>query len=125
MKFDLVGLLAIDAPKHWHDANGKQWRTPNIKGRLKFKSLGYRALRDFVLARDGYRCRYCGFQFPEGQRVIAVPLGGYMEERIDRLVADHIISRENGGAHHPLNLVAACERCNATKATTVDARVPS
>ena len=121
IQFNKVGLLASDAPKHWWDASGKQWRTPAIKGRLKFKGPGYRALREFVLSRDGYACQYCGLQFPEDTSVVVERIG-YLQERVYRLVADHVISRENGGAHHPLNLVAACEGCNSKKAATVDSR---
>lgn len=37
------------------------------------------------------------------------------------LVADHVVSRRNGGSHHPDNLQALCQRCNARKAALVDA----
>jgi 5-methylcytosine-specific restriction endonuclease McrA len=45
--------------------------------------------------RDGHRCRYCG----------------HAAETLD-----HVIPRSRGGRHVWENLVAACRRCNHTKA---------
>ncbi len=85
----------------WNDEHGTQWKVPTIIGRLKMRIPCHRALRDFVLRRDG-TCRWCGTD--------------------QDLVADHIISRRNGGAHHPDNLQALCQSCNARKAGLVDAK---
>lgn len=84
------------------DQTGKRWRTMNIIGRIKYRSLGAHALRAFVLSRDGYLCQWCG--------------------GTHRLVCDHIISRRNGGSHHPGNLQALCESCNARKVSLIDTR---
>lgn len=87
----------------WTDALGRVWKTPQIKDRLKpSKCPGHRALRDFVIARDGGKCVKCG--------------------STERLVADHILSRKNGGAHHPDNLQCLCDSCNARKAGLEDAK---
>jgi 5-methylcytosine-specific restriction endonuclease McrA len=51
--------------------------------------------RQGVLARDGHRCQYCG--------AAAETL-------------DHVLPRSRGGRHVWENLVAACRRCNHTKA---------
>jgi 5-methylcytosine-specific restriction endonuclease McrA len=51
--------------------------------------------RQGVLARDGHRCQYCG--------------GGAE-------TLDHVVPRSRGGRHVWENLVAACRRCNHTKA---------
>jgi len=51
--------------------------------------------RQGVLARDGHRCQYCG----------------HAAETLD-----HVIPRSRGGRHVWENLVAACRRCNHTKA---------
>jgi 5-methylcytosine-specific restriction endonuclease McrA len=51
--------------------------------------------RQGVLARDGHRCQYCG---------------GSAE------TLDHVLPRSKGGRHVWENLVAACRRCNHTKA---------
>jgi 5-methylcytosine-specific restriction endonuclease McrA len=102
MNISPPGLLAAEAPATWTDDVGTVRRTPTIRGRLKCgKILSHAALRDFILRRDR-SCRWCGSQ--------------------ERMVADHIISRRNGGAHHPANLQALCESCNAAKVGLVDAR---
>jgi len=51
--------------------------------------------RQGVLARDGHRCQYCG----SGAETL-----------------DHVVPRSRGGRHVWENLVAACRRCNHTKA---------
>lgn len=51
--------------------------------------------RQGVLARDGGRCQYCG-------------------NAAETL--DHVVPRSKGGRHVWENLVAACRRCNHTKA---------
>ncbi|HFO0283564.1 HNH endonuclease signature motif containing protein [Enterobacter roggenkampii] len=91
----------------WLDQNGNKWKVPTIKGRLKMRVPCHRALREFVLWRDGFKCRHCGSQ-----------------DRI-KLVADHIVSRRNGGAHHPDNMQCLCDSCNARKASLVDAKFQS
>ena len=89
-------------PRFWTDEQGRIWKVPTIKGRLKMSIPCHRALRDFVIARDGHRCREC--------------------QAIENLVADHVISRRNGGSHHPNNLQCLCQSCNSRKANLVDAR---
>lgn len=84
----------------WTDHLGRTWRVPQIKGRLKMKCPGHRALREFVIHRDGGRCKRCGSR--------------------ELLVADHILSRRNGGAHHPNNLQCLCDSCNSRKAGRED-----
>ena len=52
----------------------------------------WRRLRPMILARDGYRCHWCG------NRANTV---------------DHLVPRAEGGARYdPTNLVAACTPCN-------------
>jgi len=89
------------APQFWTGADGKQWKTPTIKGRLKMRIPSHRALREFVIARDKV-CKWCGTG--------------------SNLIADHIVSRRNGGEHHPDNLQALCQSCNSRKVGLVDAR---
>ncbi len=80
----------------WVDAAGQVRRVPQILGRLKpGKCSGHAALRAFVIARDGARCRHCG--------------------TTEDLIADHVVARSRGGSHHPDNLQALCQRCNARK----------
>jgi len=88
------------APERWTDHLGRSWIVPTIRGRLKMKIPAHKALREFVIHRDGGRCRRCG--------------------ATELLVADHIRSRRNGGSHHPDNLQCLCDSCNARKANRED-----
>lgn len=90
---------------YWVDHNGNAWIVPQIKGRLKSRIPAHRALIAYVIQRDGAKCRQCG------------------STDLLRLVADHIVSRRNGGAHHPDNMQCLCHSCNSTKAGRVDAKV--
>lgn len=88
-------------PSFWTDAQGRSWKVPQIIGRLKpGKCPGHAALREFVIARDGNKCRRCA--------------------ATTDLVADHVLSRRNGGSHHPDNLQCLCQSCNARKAGKED-----
>lgn len=115
------GLLAADAPRHWIDNDGKRWRTMNIIGRIKYRIPGAYALRRFVYARDGFACVRCGAKAImkpgwDGSECLGV------EGQEFGMVLDHIISRRNGGAHHPDNLQTMCDSCNARKACREDRR---
>lgn len=92
-------------PDFWIDHKQRRWKTPTIKGRLKMKVPCHRALREFVIHRDGYKCVECG------------------STDILQLVADHILSRRNGGAHHPSNMQCLCNSCNSRKSGLVDSKV--
>lgn len=88
-------------PAFWTDHNAKVWKVPQIIGRLKpGKCPGHAALREFVIVRDGGKCKTCG--------------------SMNDLIADHIVSRRNGGAHHPNNLQCLCQPCNSRKAGKED-----
>lgn len=92
-------------PKVWTDHLGRTWKVPQILGRLKpGKCAGHAALREFVIHRDGGVCRHC--------------------RASDGLVADHIVSRRNGGSHHPSNLQCLCQACNSRKSVLVDRSRP-
>ncbi|MFW1748989.1 HNH endonuclease [Acinetobacter guillouiae] len=90
--------------EYWIDHNGDKWIVPTIKGRLKSRIPSHRALREFVIVRDGNTCQICG-----------------TTNKL-KLVADHIVSRRNGGSHHPDNLQCLCDSCNARKAGLIDAK---
>lgn len=87
---------------YWTDHHGAAWIEPQIKGRLKMRIPSHAALREFVIHRDGRRCKQCG--------------------AATNLIADHIVSRRNGGRHHPSNMQCLCQPCNARKAGLVDAK---
>lgn len=74
---------------------------PECLGKLNFKNPSHQALRAYVLWRDKV-CMWCGAD--------------------SDLVADHIVSRRNGGEHHPKNLQALCQRCNSRKSGLIDAK---
>ena len=55
--------------------------------------------RQNVLARDRWRCQYCGERRP-----------------LSELTYDHVIPRSSGGKAAWENIVTACTECNASKA---------
>lgn len=101
-----------DYGKTWVDQHGKTRQVPQILGRLKCGKIPlHRDLRTFVLQRDGFKCQVCGvFGCDPADPQRDLPM----------LVHDHILSRRNGGSHHPNNLRALCDSCNAIKANTID-----
>jgi 5-methylcytosine-specific restriction endonuclease McrA len=90
------------APQFWTDHLGREWKEPTIVGRLKMRIPSHRALRDFVIHRGDRKCAKCS--------------------SCVRLVADHVVSRRNGGRHHPSNMQCLCGSCNSRKASVVDAK---
>ncbi len=54
--------------------------------------------RDEILARDAFRCVYCGEIFP-----------------VEQLTVDHVQARVRGGDQSGGNLVTACQSCNTRK----------
>ncbi len=91
----------------WTDHAGKRWKVPQIKDRLRVHQIaGHAALKAHVVCRDGGKCKRCG--------------------SCDDLVVDHVVSRRNGGTHHPDNLQALCKPCNDSKSNYEDrGRQPS
>jgi 5-methylcytosine-specific restriction endonuclease McrA len=54
--------------------------------------------RNDVFARDGWRCVYCGGEFPP-----------------EELTVDHVQPKVRGGDRSGGNLVSACRTCNTAK----------
>lgn len=109
----------------WTDHDGIVRQTPTIRQRLKFVISGHRALRAFVFRRDRFTCVACGAhprKVPpptyDGRTTVSLPGPKWC------LVMDHVISRQNGGIHHPSNLQTMCSSCNTQKIGLVDARHP-
>jgi 5-methylcytosine-specific restriction endonuclease McrA len=78
-----------------------------INVRRRREASGMKRLRIYM--RDKFRCQYCG------------------EKRTAAdLTLDHIFPRSRGGDNSPLNIVAACVRCNNRKGnrTPDEARMP-
>jgi hypothetical protein len=59
------------------------------------KASTWEALRREALRESDFTCIYCGSE--------------------DDLTVDHVVAVELGGSNHPVNLVAACKRCNSAK----------
>jgi hypothetical protein len=70
------------------------------KGRPRARQPIPAGLRFAVLARDGFRCRYCGCTASEPGVVLQL---------------DHVVPVAAGGATSEDNLVAACADCNLGK----------
>jgi 5-methylcytosine-specific restriction endonuclease McrA len=81
-------------------------RLPGYRGRYP---TNVAMSRRNVLARDGFRCQYCGRLPPNSE-----------------LTVDHVMPRSRGGATSWENLVAACEACNHRKGdrTPQEAKMP-
>lgn len=85
----------------WTDHSGRRWRVPAIRDRLRPHQIrGHAALKAFIICRDGGRCVRCG--------------------STSDLVADHRVSKRNGGSHHPDNLQCLCKPCNDRKSNWED-----
>lgn len=82
---------------------GSSKTTPSGSGRLR-RSPGrsYGSHREWLLARHGPICAYCGTRMP-----------------VDAVTLDHVRPRKGQSAYdRPDNLVLACRACNAAKADT-------
>ena len=103
--FDFSAWLALDVTPNEDDdfvsTPHSAVRVPRIVRLLDYERFPVGRVnfsRRNVLARDEYRCQYCG------QR------GGARE-----LTLDHVHPRSRGGKHCWTNVVAACYRCNDRK----------
>ncbi|MEH6812016.1 MAG: HNH endonuclease [Motiliproteus sp.] len=76
---ELAPIIACDGAVKSHPF------TPMLDNKLLFR-------------RDGHRCMYCGYEFPDAV-----------------LTRDHIMPRVQGGEDSWSNVVAACSRCNHHK----------
>lgn len=70
-----------------------------IRHRIKPHQKKIKFSRQNVLARDKFRCQYCGAR---GREVV--------------LTFDHVVPRSRGGRTEWENIVMACQECNHTKA---------
>lgn len=76
-------------------------RLPSVVRLLKYvkgRPNGIRFSRRNVYLRDGYRCQYCGREFPPHE-----------------LTCDHVIPRSRGGETDWTNVVTCCKECNHRK----------
>ena len=89
---------------------------PSLLSRFKYlsapKYTGYnmpRELKDSILERDDYKCRYCGV----GVRCDVDALAP------NKATIDHIVPLSAGGSNKESNLVTACWQCNESKGKTL------
>jgi 5-methylcytosine-specific restriction endonuclease McrA len=77
-------------------ANARQRAYDASRGGPAARGYGHawRKVRAQILARDRYRCAYCGG-----------PAGS----------VDHVLSKVDGGSDDPSNLVASCKSCNTAQ----------
>lgn len=73
---------------------GTATRCPAHRSKSRTFGRPWRRLRESILERDGFLCRYCGG-----------PAN----------TVDHVLPVDKGGTHDRSNLVAACGTCNASK----------
>src|SRR6267143_4657161 len=78
-----------------------------INVRRRREASGMKRLRIYM--RDKFRCQYCG-----------------EKKGASELTLDHILPRSRGGDNSPVNVVAACIKCNNLKSnrTPGEARMP-
>jgi 5-methylcytosine-specific restriction endonuclease McrA len=78
-----------------------------IKTYIKNSNMSVEISRKNILARDGYKCQYCGAQSKA-------------------LTVDHVIPKFRNGLDSWDNLVAACKNCNQIKGekTPEEAKMP-
>ena len=78
-----------------------------IKTYIKNNNMAVEISRKNILARDGYKCQYCGIQSKA-------------------LTVDHVIPKFRNGLDSWENLVAACKNCNQIKGekTPEEAKMP-
>jgi hypothetical protein len=62
-------------------------------------------LRRAVLARDGFRCCWCGASLARNKAIV--------------FEVDHIVPWSAGGSDHPVNLRTLCQDCNQTRSNRV------
>lgn len=85
----------------------RQFRSPSVvrlKSHVKRPHPELRLSRRSILARDGYRCQYCGHSGHD-------------------LTVDHVVPKRLGGETSWENLVCCCKRCNTKKGDKTLAQV--
>ncbi|KRL78238.1 RNA-guided endonuclease IscB [Ligilactobacillus equi] len=80
----------------------QKMKDPAIKGEgyQKGDLYGYQTVKQYVLARDQYKCQVCKKK------------GGKYKGKIVKLKIHHIIYRSQGGTNAPANLITVCADCH-------------
>jgi len=102
----------FDAGYSVRDGRGNEHLVPAVIANVHHVRRKYRKVpfsKSNILRRDGFRCQFCGTQFPPHE-----------------LTMDHVVPRSMwNGNDTPTcwtNIVAACRKCNLTKANRTPAQ---
>lgn len=112
MTLDAPPCLRGEVAHDWNYGRAAQWcgrcwlAIPYRRQRLRaVPNAGAKSIRQQVIERDGYRCRYCGTDvFPDRSQTDNA-----------RLTLDHVIPVFHHGLSTVENLVVACVACNSRK----------
>ncbi len=91
--------VAIETDGRFIRSADKEFRIPmvvRLSYHVRRPMPEVRISRSAIMARDGYRCQYCG-------------------QRGKNMTLDHVIPRHRMGGHTWENLVACCTECNNKK----------
>jgi 5-methylcytosine-specific restriction endonuclease McrA len=101
------GDRVLHTPREEYPVPSVIRRRTYINVRRRREASGMKRLRIYM--RDKFRCQYCGDKKAAGE-----------------LTLDHILPRSRGGDNSPVNIVAACIKCNNRKSnrTPAEARMP-
>jgi 5-methylcytosine-specific restriction endonuclease McrA len=91
----------VDVLEQYEQLIHPDWRMPavvRLTHWIRPHAFKVRFSRQNVLARDRWRCQYCGAR-----------------KRTEELTFDHVVPRCRGGKTCWNNIVTACSRCNAKK----------
>jgi 5-methylcytosine-specific restriction endonuclease McrA len=100
---EISELRADEKQPHddWVRAVNFEIQVPRVIRLFRYDRLPKRRVRlsrRNLFARDGYRCQYCGRDFPVAQ-----------------LSVDHVVPRSRGGKNTWENVVTSCMSCNVKK----------
>ncbi len=109
VSYDFDGWVAVSQMRRLQKKPDDDWircvrfeiQVPRVIRLLTYDRVpkdGVKFNRKNILARDNFRCQYCGKHFSAHQ-----------------LTLDHVIPRSRGGSTSWENVVAACVRCNLRK----------
>lgn len=107
-KDDVSQTLYFELHCSWCDQPAGERHLPFC---LRGKGIHWPDLRRWILARDLWSCRYCGWH-PEH------------DDEMHLLHVDHVRPKSDGGRDVPWNLVTACRSCNCSKGASIAAFLP-